>query len=202
MAKLVVMTGGEEGREIVLSEGLNRVGRAPGIEVRLEDPGISAVHCEIWVMRERVLVRDLDSTNGTHVDGRPVTESEMHEGGLLRVGGVEFALRDLPQDPQKVAIPRRPEPPPPPPRFTAQGVPCCVQHWEVPAAYRCRKCGEQFCLDCVRLLGRRGGERHAYCPLCHAECVSIGPPTPSARRQGTAVAGWLAKLTQTLRLRR
>lgn len=196
MAKLVVQSGAKTGREFTLVEGLNRMGRDAGNEVCLEDPGVSAVHCELWLMQERLLVRDLNSTNGTLLDGRLVAEGEVSEGSVIAIGGVELLVREAPS---RVAIPKAPPPPPPPPRFTAEGVALCLQHPETAASHRCSKCGEQFCGECVRLLGRRGGRVHAYCPLCGGECVSILPPRV-ARVSGKA--GWVAKLTQTLRLRR
>jgi len=198
MACLVATAGGAIGREYPLAEGLNRVGRAPGNEVRLEEAAISAVHCELWLMKERLLLRDLASTNGTFVQGRLVSEAELHDGDLVTVGSVELRVAGVPG---RVAIPAPPPPTPPPPRFTADGIPCCLNHPAVPASYRCPRCGEQFCVDCVHLLGRRGGTRHAFCPQCSVACVLIVPPRQAAGRLKGA-PGWLAKLTQTLRLRR
>jgi hypothetical protein len=194
MPSVVVKSGAKSGNEFPLQEGLNRIGRAPGNDIRLEDAGVSAAHCEIWVMRERLLVRDLGSTNGTFVDGRSVSEGELHEGTLVGVGGVLIEVHGAVP---KVAIPKPPPPPPPAPRWTEEGLPCCGQHPGIVAPYRCSKCGEQFCADCVRFLARRGGERHTYCPLRAAECVAALPKGAVPTR-----AGWLAKLTQTLKLRR
>lgn len=195
MAKLVAQSGAAAGREFTLAEGLNRLGRAPGNEVRLEEPAISAVHCELWLMRERLLLRDLGSTNGTFVSGRPASEAILHDGDVISVGSIDLVVDGVPGP--KVAIPKPPPPPPPPPRFTAEGVPCCINHPEAAAGYRCPRCGEQFCIECVHLLGRRGGARHPFCPQCSVECVVIVHPGG----RGAARTGWLAKLTQTLRLR-
>ena len=41
------------------------VGRDEGAHIRLEDPEVSAIHCEMRAVNEGVLVRDLGSTNGT-----------------------------------------------------------------------------------------------------------------------------------------
>lgn len=202
MARLVIQSGGAAGSGYPLSEGLNRIGRAEGNEVRIEGPSVSACHCELWIMKERVLVRDLGSTNGTFVDGRPVTETELPVRGRLSVGGVEFTVEGIPgrdsggssaEDTAGLV-------PPAPPRFTADGEPSCVNHRTVAAGFRCPKCGEQFCRACIRLLGRRGGRQHPYCPLCHAECVPVLARKGGGDRDGDG--GWLAKLTQTLKLGR
>ncbi len=199
MAKLVLQDGDGAGQEFALVEGLNRIGRTPGNEIRIDDVTVSTTHCELWLMKERLLLRDLDSTNGTFVDGRAISEAEVQQGDVLSVGRVLLLVADAPG---RVAIPKPPSPPPPPPRFTPEGEPCCVNHPLLPALFRCAKCGEQFCRDCVRFLARRGGTPHSYCPVCGGECVSVLPPGGAVRRPASKRAGWLAKLTQTLRIRR
>ncbi|MBL9137737.1 MAG: FHA domain-containing protein [Verrucomicrobiales bacterium] len=199
MAKLVLKSGDSAGKMFPLAEGLNRVGRASENEVCLQQPSVSAAHCELWLMKERLLVRDLASTNGIFIDGRLVSEGELTNGSLLTVGAVELMVLDLPG---RVALPRPAAPAPPPPRFTPEGLPCCVNHHPVAAEYRCSKCGEQFCGECVRLIGRRGGAQHAFCPLCNAACLKVAVPSDKKGSELSARSGWLAKLTQTLRLRR
>lgn len=199
MAKLVVKSGEGAGTVFALVEGVNRVGRAPENEVCLRQPSVSALHCELWLMKERLLVRDLGSTNGIFINGKSVSEGELDNHSLLGVGAVELTVQELPG---RVSLPKAPAPAPPPPRFTADGRPCCINHHAAPAQFRCSKCGEQFCTECVRLIGRRGGAQHAFCPLCNATCLKV-PASAGKADQGTSSGtGWLAKLTQTLRLRR
>jgi hypothetical protein len=197
MATLSVRSGDADRRQFRLADGLNRIGRARSNEIQIEEPSISSSHCELWLMKERLLVRDLGSTNGTFVNGRPITESEISDGDVLTLGTVDFAVHDAPG---RVSIPR-PAEAPPPPRFAPDGFPCCINHALAHAQFRCSKCGEQFCSECVRLLARRGGAQHAFCPLCNSTCVTIAEASPAAA-QTTNETGWLAKLTQTLRLRR
>lgn len=199
MARIVRLTGGVESGEHILREGLTRVGRAPGNEICLDDPAISGTHCELWLMSECLLVRDLDSTNGTMVNGRMVVEMALHEQDRMKVGDVEFVVRGAPA---RVAIPALPEPPPPPPRYTPDGIPICRNHNLGEARFRCSRCGEQFCRDCVRLLQRRGGAEHAYCPVCSAECLALVSPRKSPYLPVDPNAeGWLSRLKKTLRLR-
>lgn len=195
---------------LALGEGLNRVGRAPENEVRIEGPTVSACHCEIWLMRDRILLRDLGSTNGTFVAGRPVSEVEIRPGNTVSFGGLEFVVERVEGAGASGAVVPDPAPGfPPAPRFMADGRLACANHVDKAAEHRCPKCGERFCGGCVRVLGRRGGRTHAYCPLCHAECVAelqaARPGAGVGRGSGTGDAGgrgWLAKLTQTLKLGR
>jgi hypothetical protein len=72
------------------------VGRGSEADLRINDPGVSRRHAEFRVSgREapRVTVFDLGSTNGTHVDGRRVTESELFDGSAVRVGNTDIVVR-------------------------------------------------------------------------------------------------------------
>ena len=55
---LLVVDGPSRGTRIALPEGVARVGTARGNELRLADPTVSRVHCELRVKSGTVLVRD------------------------------------------------------------------------------------------------------------------------------------------------
>ena len=55
-------------------------------------PRVSRYHAELSVDAEGARVRDLGSTNGTAVDGRPVREAELRPGDRVAFGGVEARL--------------------------------------------------------------------------------------------------------------
>ena len=89
-------------RIVALAQGVNRIGRSPGGEICLEDATVSIEHCEIVVENEQVFVRDLGSTNGTFLDGRPVERGiALLPGQTLRIGAVEAVL----QPPAQISIP-------------------------------------------------------------------------------------------------
>ena len=62
MARLVIKSAGFEGRVIELNLRVNRVGRSPKNDVQIEHPTVSAVHCEIVLADDGVIVRDCAST--------------------------------------------------------------------------------------------------------------------------------------------
>lgn len=69
------------------------MGRAAGAHFVVEAPLVSRVHCRVAVADDgRVEVTDLESTNGTWVNGQQITTAELPPGGVLRVGRVEFVL--------------------------------------------------------------------------------------------------------------
>ena len=69
------------------------IGRAGGADLCVDAPLVSRLHCRVDVAADgAVRVADLDSTNGTWIDGERITEGALAEGHRLRVGRVEFVL--------------------------------------------------------------------------------------------------------------
>jgi pSer/pThr/pTyr-binding forkhead associated (FHA) protein len=77
---------------------LRTIGRSAGATFVVDVPLISRVHCRLTVADDgSVEVTDLDSTNGTWIDGEKIATAPLAEGQVLRVGRVEFVLeRDEP----------------------------------------------------------------------------------------------------------
>ncbi|MFJ3661261.1 FtsK/SpoIIIE domain-containing protein [Streptomyces sp. NPDC090119] len=95
--QLHVVAGPDAGGVHLLHGGRITVGRSADADVPLDDPDVSRLHCAVNVTAEgRVSVTDLDSTNGTTLDGARVTDRPLRfpSGGLLRLG--ESALRVTP----------------------------------------------------------------------------------------------------------
>ncbi len=68
------------------------LGRDPSRSFFLSDPDVSRSHCELRLVADRVVVRDLASTNGTFVDGARVAgERELPVAAQLQIG--RHALR-------------------------------------------------------------------------------------------------------------
>jgi transcriptional regulator with PAS, ATPase and Fis domain len=91
---LVVVDGPSRGRRVGVSEGVARIGVAAGNHLRLNDPTVSRVHCEIRVRPDTITVRDCGSTNGTFVEGVRLKEGEVRPGALVRVGASAFRIED------------------------------------------------------------------------------------------------------------
>jgi len=73
-----------------------RIGRAHECDLMLDDPSVSRAHAELSDHHGRWQLRDLDSKNGTYVDGLRIDCAALDEAGWLRVGDVhlEFAPFD------------------------------------------------------------------------------------------------------------
>jgi DNA-binding NtrC family response regulator len=79
------------GRLEVPDAGL-RLGAAEDNDVVVDDGFTSSFPAQIYAKGERLFVRDLDSTNGTFVDGVRVIEAELKPGAVLRLGQVELGV--------------------------------------------------------------------------------------------------------------
>jgi len=77
-------------RNIELRAGLVRVGRAPRNDVLLNDPEVSKFHAEIRVGEDGIVFKDLGSSNGSFVNGAPVTEQALQPGDTVEIGNCRF----------------------------------------------------------------------------------------------------------------
>ena len=80
----------------ILPGGVRTIGRATGADFIVDAALVSRVHCRLTALPDGELeVRDLESTNGTFVNGQRVETARLASGDRLRVGRVELvALRE------------------------------------------------------------------------------------------------------------
>jgi transcriptional regulator with PAS, ATPase and Fis domain len=88
---LTVTDGPDRGQRFELRRGSARLGSSPGCDVRLSDPTVSRLHCEIVLEPGRAHIVDRGSTNGTQVNGVPVRDADLPMGSVLKLGST--ALR-------------------------------------------------------------------------------------------------------------
>jgi len=92
MAKLVVLSEGFAGRSHELKADKTTIGRVEDNALQISEPSVSSHHCEILLRGSDFIVKDLNSTNGTFINGQQVTESPLKPGQILRLGQVELRL--------------------------------------------------------------------------------------------------------------
>jgi len=80
----------------ILPGSVRTVGRATGADFIVDAPLVSRVHCRLTALPDGGLeVRDLDSTNGTFINGERIQTGRLSSGDRLGVGRMELvALRD------------------------------------------------------------------------------------------------------------
>ncbi len=84
---LEIERGKEKGRRFRISPGAVPVGRKAGNAVTLTGEGhVSSFHAVIYNSPQRMLLQDMQSTNGTYVNGERVQEKELSPGDLISFG--------------------------------------------------------------------------------------------------------------------
>ena len=80
----------------ILPGGVRTIGRAFGADFIVDAALVSRVHCRLTALPDGGLeLRDLDSTNGTFVNGERVETARLASGDRIQVGRVELvSLRD------------------------------------------------------------------------------------------------------------
>jgi pSer/pThr/pTyr-binding forkhead associated (FHA) protein len=80
----------------ILAGGVRTIGRSVGADFIIDAALVSRVHCRLTALPDGGLeIKDLDSTNGTYVNGQRIEAVRLSPGDRVRVGRVELvALRD------------------------------------------------------------------------------------------------------------
>lgn len=92
MAKLVLLSEGLTGSSHELKAEKTTVGRLEDNTFQISEPSVSSHHCEILLRGSDIVVKDLDSTNGTFVGGEKTSETVLKHGQILRLGQIEMRL--------------------------------------------------------------------------------------------------------------
>jgi pSer/pThr/pTyr-binding forkhead associated (FHA) protein len=92
MAKLVILNQGMTGRTHDLNVDRTTIGRVDDNTLQIADPSVSSHHCEVQLHGSEILIRDLNSTNGSFINGEKITEKVLKPGQTLRLGQVELKL--------------------------------------------------------------------------------------------------------------
>ncbi len=92
MWALRVLTGPQAGSVVELKMGRNLIGRAPQCDIKLISPGVSKEHTEISVFKDKIVIADLRSSNGTYLNGVRIQNSIMRLGDKL---GIHDIIADV-----------------------------------------------------------------------------------------------------------
>jgi hypothetical protein len=90
--ELILRHGRHAGTRRKLTGPLTLVGSAPGCELQLTESDVAAHHCLIAQTADGVLVRDLNASPETLVNGRSVVSAELRDGDVLSIGSCRFEV--------------------------------------------------------------------------------------------------------------
>src|SRR2546430_3496687 len=90
MPKLILTTEAQGKVAYEFAERSITIGRAPDNAIVLDDPSVSSRHAQLELSGETYRLKDLESTNGTRVNGLPVTtETALRFDDRIRFGAVD-----------------------------------------------------------------------------------------------------------------
>ena len=94
MFRIIIETGDLKGRVFELQNKKPLyMGRAVDSDIRIDEEKVSRKHCVITLSNQRIILRDLDSTNGTYVNGFAIKEREVYPRDCIKVGSVFMTLQ-------------------------------------------------------------------------------------------------------------
>jgi hypothetical protein len=88
----VLLVDGSDHRH-VLQDGLTLIGRGQEAQFRLADQGVSRRHLEIHTDGNGAVAHDLGSTNGTTINGHPITSHRLQHGDVIRIGHTRLVFQ-------------------------------------------------------------------------------------------------------------
>lgn len=178
-----------------LHSGVNTVGRNPTNDCVIHEASVSSFHAEVDVQENGVVVRDLQSTNGTFVNDEPVTERAIQPGQIAQFGTVTFRL-DAQEVRIEVPVIAAPAPAVSEPATLPDGSLACQVDSSLPATHRCVKCERVFHSSNCRALRLSGANRVLlFCPECNGNLERI-PGVEANRRKEEGLLARLAKTIQ------
>ena len=89
MPKLILTTEAQGKVAYEFAERSITIGRAPDNMIVIDDPSVSNRHAQLQLVGEGYRLKDLDSTNGTRVNGVPITETGLRFDDRIRFGAIE-----------------------------------------------------------------------------------------------------------------
>jgi hypothetical protein len=81
-----------DGRSFAVGDRPLVIGRSPDVDVVINNTSVSRRHAEVWRTSDGVAIRDLDSTNGTYVNGHRVTAVSLSPRDDVTIGAVHLRI--------------------------------------------------------------------------------------------------------------
>ena len=144
----------------LIPTGLTRIGRTAGNDLQIDDLALSSEHCVVEWNGYSATVRDVESSNGTFLDGALIEQAPLNAGQMLNLGTFSIQVVEGDSAADSSGSLRKSE-------FSAparlsDGSYSCQTHTRVRASFECEGCAVLFCSDCFG-----GGDETAFhCPKC------------------------------------
>ncbi len=95
MLQLVSKSGAYTGQAWPVTETPLVFGRDPSCAIRLNDPVVSRLHCQVYLADGHAQIRDMDSRNATLVNGTAIHEATLQSGDEIAIGASVFLVAEI-----------------------------------------------------------------------------------------------------------
>ena len=89
-AGLIVIKGPIIGEKFYINKTVLSIGRRPDSDIFLDDITVSRHHALIEKVRQEYVIKDLESLNGTYLNGKIINESRLNNGDRIQIGKYIF----------------------------------------------------------------------------------------------------------------
>ena len=86
MPKMIVSIDGVVIKEVQLTKDRTTLGRRPYNDIVIDNLAVSGEHAVMQMSGADVFLEDLNSTNGTYVNGKAIKKSQLHNGDTIEIG--------------------------------------------------------------------------------------------------------------------
>lgn len=91
MYKIIVQQSEGAGKEYPVEKRVS-IGRLPKCDISLKDPGISREHARLFLEGGELYIADLNSSNGTFLNGRRISRERLVDGDVITVGNTRLLV--------------------------------------------------------------------------------------------------------------
>jgi len=113
MPKLIVSIDGVVIKEVTLAKDRTTLGRRPYNDIVIDNLAISGEHAVLHMIGNDVYLEDLNSTNGTYVNGRAIKKQALEQNDVIEVGKYKIRFLAGATAATESLLPVRPAPPAP-----------------------------------------------------------------------------------------
>ncbi|GAB3268535.1 FHA domain-containing protein [Chitinimonas naiadis] len=103
MALLILSLDGMVLREYKLEKSSVSIGRKPHNDLQIDNLAVSGAHARVDVIGSDVFLEDLDSTNGTQINGQVIKRQMLQDGDMIEMG--KYKLKYVSEGSAKVGVP-------------------------------------------------------------------------------------------------
>ncbi len=90
MAVLIGMSDEVKGKSFEVDRDPITIGRSKDNTIPIDNSTVSGHHCSVTRAGDQFILRDLESTNGTRLNSKDITEAKLKPKDLIQAGSVEF----------------------------------------------------------------------------------------------------------------